>query len=89
MKKDTVAEAIRRLPKPAPPDQDYPHKPAPTAPPATTEQRLSALEARVSALENRQMMMFYLLVINTALVVVTDAPRVAEIIRALLTLTIK
>ena len=80
-KPDRIAQAIKRLP---PPDQDYPHPHQPPPPPTTIEQRISALEQRVSALENRQMIMFYLLVINTALVVVTDTPRVAEIIKTLL-----
>lgn len=80
-KHDPIAQAIKRLP---PPNQDYPHPQQPPPPAATIEQRVSALEQRVSALENRQMMMFYLLVINTALVVVTDTPRVAEIIKTLL-----
>ena len=72
-KPDRIAQAIKRLPLP----NHAPDKPTPAAPPTTLEQR-------VNALEQRQMMMFYLLVINTALVVVTDTPRVAEIIKTLL-----
>jgi hypothetical protein len=82
-KHDRIAQAIKRLPLPnhAP---DKPTPAAPAAPPTTLEQRVNALEQRIIALESRQMMMFYLLVINTALVVVTDTPRVAEIIKTLL-----
>jgi hypothetical protein len=79
-KHDRIAQAIKRLPLP----NHAPDKPTPTAPPTTLEQRVNALEQRIIALESRQMMMFYLLVINTALVVVTDTPRVAEIIKTLL-----
>ena len=79
-KPDRIAQAIKRLP---PPDH-APDKPTPAAPPTTLEHRVNALEQRIIALESRQMMMFYLLVINTALVVVTDTPRVADIIKTLL-----
>jgi hypothetical protein len=79
-KHDRIAQAIKRLPLP----NHAPDKPTPT----TLEQRVNALEQRVSALESRQIMMFYLLVINTALVVVTDTPRVAEVIRTLFTLSL-
>lgn len=83
-KHDRIAQAIKRLPLPNhAPDKPTPAAP-PTAPPTTLEQRVNALEQRIIALESRQMMMFYLLVINTALVVVTDTPRVAEIIKTLL-----
>jgi hypothetical protein len=85
MKKDTVVEAIKRLPKFQLPDQDYPHKPVPVA---TVEQRLASLEARVAALETRQGLIFYAVIINTVLIVITDTPRALEIIRGLLTLFI-